>query len=155
MSVKNLVAFDGERVCWGLKYDTWNYTKTKWGDTEVRSSSLITITRNGEPFYDTHGIHKALDLLEYLRANEHPLDLQDYGYDKKCIGRKVWWKGQKAIVSRWVKGQACVILTPDPEIGKFTCPAEWVGNDIMWHDENTTELKIDIFSHNVDWFRNR
>ena len=155
-TIENLLEFNGVPCSWGMILSSSSYVRNKWDESSIENGQSITITRNGAPFYTTHGIFHALDLLEYLRANEHPLDLQDYGYDKTCIGRKVWWKGQKAIVSSWVeKGQACVILTPDPEIGKFACPPEYAGDEIMWHEENESELKIDIFSPSVDWFRNR
>lgn len=152
-TVDNLLEFNGYPCAWGMIIDNHGYVRTHWDESEVTSSQTITITRNGAPFYRTHGIYHALDLLDYLKENEHPLDLQSYEYDKKAVGRKVWWKGQKAVVERFITGQACVILTPDPTIGKFSVPPEYEGDDLMWDDESPDSIKEDIFSKQIRWFR--
>ena len=128
--------------------------KSKWGETEALNTCAITITRNNADFYTTHGINHALDLLDTLKSNDHPIGFCEYEFDKKLIGRKVWWKEQKAVVKRYIKGQAAVILVPDPEIGKFTCPPSYVGDGMMWDDlEDSDSVKEDVFSRSIYWFR--
>lgn len=149
---ENLIKFDSEPVLWGINFNPHHYMKTKWDETEIRYSGSVTITRNGEDFYTlgggvNYGIDKARVLISEI--NEHPLWLNEIDYDKKMIGRKVWWRSQPAIITRWIKGQACVILEPDG-IERFKKPAEYK-NDDMFDDEEY--IKTSIFDKHICWFR--
>ena len=152
-TIENLLEFNGSPCSWGMIASNSHYVLNKWDESSIESGQSITITRNGAPFYTTHGIFHALDLLEYLKANEHPLDLQEYEFDKKMIGRKVWWKGQRAIIDHYIRGQACVILKPDSAMNVFHCPEEYKGDDIRWDSEDEDSIKEDIFSKSIGWFR--
>lgn len=149
---ENLIEFDGEPCNWGLRYEPKNYIRTKWDETEALHSGGVTITRNGEDFYSlaggmSYGIDKARVLIQEIK--EHPLDLGDIDFDKKMVGRKVWWNGQPAVIQRYIEGQACVILVRE-DGGLFEKPAEFV-TDYFRYDEK--ELKDDIFSKRIWWFR--
>lgn len=152
----NLIEFGSDSpVMWGIKFEPHHYMKTKWGETEIRNSGSVTITRNGEDFYTLmgsgryYGIDKARVLI--TRIEEHPLDFNMIDYDKKMIGRKVWWRSQPAIITDWIKGQACVILEPDG-IERFKKPAEYE-NDDMFADEDDKDIKTTIFDEHIYWFR--
>lgn len=153
---ENLIQFGSDSpVMWGIKFEPHHYMKTKWGETEIRYSGTVTITRNGEDFYTLmgggryYGIDKARVLI--TRMEEHPLNLNIIDYDKKMIGRKVWWRSQPAIITDWIKGQACVILEPDG-IERFQKPAEYA-NDDMFADEDDEYIKTTIFDEHIYWFR--
>ena len=77
-------------------------------------------------------------------------DLIDY--DKKMIGRKVWWRSQPAIITKWIKGQACVILEPDG-IDSFKTPAEYENDDMFGDDEDKKSIKTEVFDKHIYWFR--
>ena len=78
---------EGCGVCWGIRYDPHNYTRTKWDETECFTSGGAMITRNGKDFYFCRGgIDEARWLIK--RLDEHPLELNEYGFAEKIIGKK-------------------------------------------------------------------
>ena len=159
MSNTNLIPFiEDNPVTWGINYQPTNKFSYHHGDVEARTIHNIQITRNGEVFYkflgnSDYGIAKAKVLIE--RFKDHPLDLNFIDFDKKMIGRKVWWKGQPGIITRYIKEQACVIIEPDHDIiSKFGIPMEYDNDEdrYLWEDfEN--DVKVEIFSESVYWFR--
>lgn len=151
-SYQNLIEYqgDGSGVCWGIKYEPKNYMRHKYGECECYTTGGAMITRNGEDFYFCrNGISEAQYMLTQI--HDHPLDLNTYGFVEKMIGRKVWWRSEPAIIRSWIGGgQACVMLEPDG-IDNFTTPAEFVGDDIMDHEDR--DVKADIFDKHIWWFR--
>ena len=141
---------EGCGVCWGIVYNPHNYTRTKWDETECFTSNGAMITRNDKDFYFcSGGIDEAKWLIKNLE--DHPLELNEYDFDKKMLGRKVWWRSEPAIIARQIgMGQACVILEPDG-IDKFTKPKEFANDDYM--DDDETYIKADIFDKHIWWFR--
>lgn len=137
-------------VCWGIKYEPHNYIRTKWDEPECYTSGGATITRNGKDFYFcSGGIIEAQYLIKDL--DEHPLDLNMYGFTEKMIGRKVWWRSEPVIIRSWIgHGQACVILEPDG-IDNFTTPAEFADDESMIYEDKT--VKTSIFDKHIWWFR--
>lgn len=152
---ENLIEFDCDNpVSWGIRYTPKNVIKCKWDECESYSVGSVVITRNGEDFYNVrgginYGIDKARVIISEFK--EHPIDCQMIDFDKKVIGRKVWWRSEPAIVTHWCKGQACVILEPDG-IDKFTTPAEFYEEDGEDHYEDGT-VKTDILDDHIWWFR--
>lgn len=150
----SLIEFDSDQAtCWGIQYKPVNFYATKWGETSSRTLGRIDITRNGEVFYTlygnmAYGLARAQSLI-YDFA-EHPLELDMIDYDKKVIGRKVWWRSEPAIVTGFIKGQACVILAPDG-IEHFTVPAEFASEDPNYYEDNT--VKTFIMDKHIWWFR--
>ena len=152
MTYENLIEFDGvPGATWGLEYTPTNYIKTKWDETEIRSGRKLLITRNGKPFCDEWmTFHQAIAYIKDGILDEHPLDLNSRDFDKKCIGRKVWWRSEPAVITDYVQGQACVILAPDG-ISQFTLPNEFKDDDIFSYDE--PDIKVSIFDEHIYWFR--
>lgn len=151
---ETLVEFGCDQpVAWGIRYEPKNYTKTKWDETEARSSGGVAITRNGEIFCHiagglNYGIDKARAMI--VEFNDHPLDLNSINFDKKAIGRKVWWRSEPAIITSYVDRQACVILEPDG-IERFTIPAEFAQEEPDYYEDSN--LKANILDRNIWWFR--
>lgn len=152
---ENLIEFScDDPVAWGIKYEPRNYTRCKWGECEAHSGGKVAITRNGEEFYTVmggginYGIDKARVLISDIR--EHPLELESIDYDKKAVGRKVWFRSQPAIITRFIKGRACVMLEPDG-IDNFSVPPEFEGDDMFSYEDE--DVKEDIFSKSIWWFR--
>ena len=152
MTLENLIEFDGvPGATWGLEYTPTNYIKTKWDETEIRSGRKLLITRNGKPFYDgLMTFHQAIAYIMDGILEDHPLDLNNRDFDKKCIGRKVWWRSEPAVITDYIQGQACVMIAPDG-IPQFTLPNEFENDDIFSYDE--PEIKISIFDKHIYWFR--
>lgn len=142
-----------EPVAWGIRFEPNNYTKTKWDETEARSGGGVAITRNGEIFCHipggmNYGIDKARVMI--TQFNEHPLELNSINFDKKMIGRKVWWRSEPAVITSYISKQACVILEPDG-IERFTVPAEFQKEDPDYYEDG--DVKADILDRNIWWFR--
>lgn len=146
-TLHNLLPFDGEPCLWGMNQWLWN----DYNNTVVDSRSHVIITRNNIPFVKIDDVPRAIYILNKLRHNDHPLNLDSFDYDKAMIGRKVWVRDQKAIITSFIKGQACVIL--EPEDGKFVCPNEFKHDPVAWSDESEKRIKISIFSESIGWFR--
>lgn len=152
LSYSNLIEFNGHPGArWGVEFYPTNYVKSKWDETEIRQGRHLVITRNQKPFYDGFmTIHEALALVLDGKLSDHPLNLNDRDFDKKCIGRKVWYRSQPAIIERYIEGQACLILQPDG-IDKFAVPKEFEDSDIPYCEDDT--IKVDIFDKHIWWFR--
>lgn len=145
----NLIEYTADSpVCWGISYNPYHYTKTKWDETTVRTTPGVNILRNGHVFYTVCGVHKALSILDEI--NEHPLDLNAIDFNLKCVGRKVWWRSEPAVIKRYVDRQACVILAPDG-IERFTVPAEFAEEDPNYYEDEI--VKTSIFDKHIWWFR--
>lgn len=140
-------------VAWGICYEPRNRTKTKWDETEAWSVGGVFITRNGKIFCHVggglnYGIDKARTMI--AEFNEHPLELNTIDFDKKAIGRKVWWRSEPAIIEQYVNEQACVILKPDG-IDSFTVPSEFAEEGPDYYEDGF--VKTDILDNHIWWFR--
>ena len=152
---ENLIEFDSDSpVLWGIEYKPTHYVKCKWGESEIRRGSCLTITRNGKPFDNLYhneiyyGIDKArVRISDY---NEHPLNLNTIDFDKKMVGRKIWWRSQPAKIKSFIWGQACVVIVPDG-IEKFETPPEFRNDD--WIGEENSYIKTHILDKHICWFR--
>lgn len=151
-SYENLIEFNGHPgATWGIEYYPTNYIKNKWDETEIRKGRHLLITRNGDPFMTGFiTIHEALAYVLDGKLDEHPLDLNTRDYDKKCVGRKVWWRSEPGIITELVNGRACVRIKPDG-IEKFTKPAEYK-DSFIFNDEDGY-IFTSIFDDHIYWFR--
>lgn len=151
---ETLIEFNSEKpVAWGIQYEPKNYTETKWDETSAYNSGGITITRNGEVFcHVAGGLYYGIDKARVMIAQfeDHPLELNSILFRPKAIGRKVWWRSEPAVITRYVDRQACVILEPDG-IDHFTVPAEFAKEDSEYYEDRT--VKADILDRNIWWFR--
>lgn len=153
-SYDNLIQYDCDHpVTWGLKYKEKNVSRCKWEEHDSFTRGCTVIYRNMEKFMTIAGdmdysIPKAISIIKELP--EHPLELQEIDFDKKCIGRKVWWRSQPAIITGYVKNQGSVILEPDG-IDAFVIPAEF--KDEPMFEDDTDSVKTSILDKNIYWFR--
>ena len=146
---ENLVQFEGEPVCWGINYAPYNYARCRHDEFETTTIGNVFITRNGEKFCDVRGgIERAKCMINDF--NEHPINLNEIDFDKKVIGRKVWWRSEPAVVSNYISKQACVILEPDG-IKQFTTPAEFADEGCNYYCDG--DVKADILDKHIWWFR--
>lgn len=150
MSFDNLIEFNGHPgACWGFEYRPTHYWRNKWGESSIESGRHLVITRNGEKFYDgIMTIHECIAYVLDHKLDEHPLELNERGFNKNCIDRKIWYRSEPAVIESYVNGQACVIIAPDG-IERFTTPPEF-GDDEYYEDRN---IKESIFSNHIWWFR--
>lgn len=155
-SYENISEYElSQPVAWGMEYSESRYFKCKWDDSMLRSGAGTTITRNGEDFYHVMGgmaysVPKAMMLIGDIA--HHPLDFETIDFDKKMIGRKIWYNSQPAVIESYIKGQCCVMIKPDG-VERFETPAEFA-KEPLWDEEDAKSLKIDcLASERVWWFR--
>ena len=148
-SCENLVQFDGEPVCWGINYAPYNHARYRHGEFEASTIGNVFITRNVEKFCDVRGgIERAKCMINDFY--EHPIGLNEIDFDKKVIGRKVWWRSEPAVVTSYISKQACVMLEPD-RIPQFTTPAEFADEGCEYYFDG--DVKADILDKHIWWFR--
>lgn len=134
----------------------WDYTiKTKvfYSRDEICSNHELIIYRNDKKFYSYIGSLASCQARATLilnRVSEHPADLCFKDYDKKLIGRLVWFKDQPGIITYC--GPGFVIIEPDyKDKSGFKLLGRDKYDDINPYDEG--DIKADLFSPNIDWFR--
>lgn len=151
---ENLIEFDCDSpVCWGIVTYVENSVKVKWDETRASTRSGVTILRNGKRFCHVPGsfdyaISKARAMI--VEFQDHPLDLDMINFDEHAVGRKVWWRSEPGIITRYVHGQACVIIEPDG-INEFTVPAEFADKDPHYYSDG--DVKTFILDKHIWWFR--
>lgn len=151
-SFDNLIEYQGKSpVNWGIKYEPKHTTKTKWDETRVSTSSSAIITRNGIDFCYCHSIAQAQALLEEI--GEHPLNLDFIDFDKKAIGRKIWWRSQPAIITSFNWGEGTISFIPDGK-EQFDTPKEFYCDEVPYIEKGQKTLTTSIFDKHIWWFRN-
>lgn len=150
---ENLVEFscDGSGVCWGIRFEPKNYFKCKWDETEAFTSGGAMITRNGEDFYFCGaGIDEARYML--MQIDDHPIGFHEYKFNENVVGRKVWWRSEPAVVSKWIGGQdARLVISPDG-IDAFRVPPEFEAEEGPDYYEDGVVVTTAFDSH-IWWFR--
>lgn len=151
-SYKNLIQFRATfPVQWGLVVNPKLYTNY---NGIVETNSNIMITRNEKPFCNVPGdvryaIPKALTMIDEFK--EHPADLNFIEFDKKIIGRKIWWRSQPSIIKRYIDEHACVVISPDA--CEFEIPKEFIDDIFMLEYYSADDIVTSILDKHIWWFR--
>lgn len=160
-SYENLEMFCGDACCWGVNVISKNTHKSKFECVRVNHSYLVEITRNGEVFNSircndmAYGIARAQVLIaEY---SEHPLELNNYDWNKNLIGRHVKYNGIPAVISHYCDGQACIFVKPlnYEDIYRFYDKPWYGSDDYSEYYEECREnegIKVEITSPHIWWF---
>ena len=141
-SEKTLVPFDdSEWSIWGIKI-TPGVFYSKHG---VRCNVMTEITRNGEVFDIVPGktieytLVEAQHMINKLKEPDTPFYFWEIDFEKRIVGTKCHWKGRPCTITRYIKGQNCVML------------------DIIAGDDeydSGEEIKDHILSPSFDWWKN-
>ena len=156
---KNLIQFNAYNpVAWGLTCKPKNYM---CHENEARNSSIVTVTRNGMKFMTcaARGMNAGIDeaRIAISKFTKHPLCLNSIDYDKNAVGRQIYYRGIPAIVTRFLKEQASVMIKADHEAvmkGDYpqaTLPIYSYEVGITLNKDG--ELKVDILDPDVAWYR--
>lgn len=151
MSVDNLIEYDSKiyGAQWGIINTPHTYIRNKWDESEICDANKWVITRNGVVFYDScHSYEDAK--LKITKFNDHPINFNSYNWRKEIEGRKVWWRSEPGIITRFIDGQGCVIIEPDG-IDNFTYPAEFKEEEEI--EDIDPDIKTSIFDNHIWWFR--
>ncbi|MMZ42249.1 hypothetical protein D3C73_991330 [compost metagenome] len=151
----NLMEYSGRYgASWGIHVDEIHYTKTKYGECEVRKNCRTWITRNGKNFYHVDGNDFDFCITEAKSAiykfKEHPISFGNQDYIDQIVGRKIFWKEQPATIIRY-SGMDRVTITPENPNG-FNPPC-YLDKDEIMDREDQFEIVEDILSNSIWWFR--
>lgn len=158
-SFETLIPFNSEirGAAFGIKFEPKNIHHFHHGEHEIEESRRdVIITRNGEDFACTYSIESAKYMIDkYL---EHPLDLNFYGFKEKMIGRKVWYRSQPAIITKFMYGDdryngPDIVLEPDG-IDEFSIPKEYIGDDsYIIYEEDKRMIITSILDEHIWYWR--
>ena len=163
------------RICWEINFKQSNYTKHKWGSTDIRSSGKCVIKANGREIYSFGASEMgfAMSKAQYFETliSEHPYNFFEPEKEK---GRRIWYYNLPATIEpSYNPGE--IRIRPD-YIGEFKGKKnQWKWwkeyyersrykgfGDTETHDEEHLEESREIgwFNHgdalwdgNIRWFR--
>lgn len=141
------------RPCFGLDISEDNIRRYKWGGDSVYARCTATITCNNRVIYQFFGRNvqectiKASYILQKLEA--HPFNFSN---PEEEIGRKIWYHQQPAIISGLMLDQGCILIK-HAHGEPFNLSKPWDDDDIdnVW--DGKTEVKDDILTEEIFWFR--
>lgn len=134
---------------------SWTITDNSHPYISCKSHSVYTVNdyivnRNGKAF--TH-CYDLIDALKFIRdVPEHPMDLNFIDFDKKVVGRKIYWRSEPAIITSFNWGIGTVSFKPDG-IEWFKTPPEFENDVVDYYEKELTSIHTDIFDKHICWFR--
>lgn len=146
--------FSGHHYLVGFSYSPENYTKcSRYSGDEVRKGGQLYITVNEQVIYTEfcrepeRAAQRFLELSPQLL--EGPIDWSR-DPESQLTDRKIFYKDTPAILYRWIKDQAAVMIRPEKG-HKFPRP-RWSYEDDYYDEEDS--VKDDILSPHIYWYRN-
>ena len=85
------------------------------------------------------------------KFTKHPLCLNSIDYDKNAVGRKIYYRGIPAIVTRFLKEQASVMIKAEDALVSGPLPIYPFEVGVTLNKD--MELKVDILDPNIAWYR--
>lgn len=157
-SYDNLIQFSGEPCSWGINIKATSNIKTKWEDTEMRSTFICEIIRNDKVFYSfnandmDYGLTKARQIL--FNLNEHPINFNGRNFEKELIGRKIYWREQPATIVSYSMNGNLIIKPATNNPFKKCCYDDNVEEDMnIDDDEFDGDIAEDLLAPSIYWFR--
>lgn len=145
------------RPCWEINVKQDNYIKYKWEEHDIRSKTSIVMKCNGQIVYEfgcndiAYGMSKAQ--FKMIEMMEHPFNFMD---PESEIGRRIWYKGQAAVIERLLLDQGCIIMGYRGTGAGFDMSEPWHDEDFCSDDwMGEMSVKDDIFSGSIWWFRDK
>lgn len=155
----SIEGFDGHQTCIKVEVEESNYLKTSGlSGNEVRRACVARIFFGDRQIYEVGGRDIMPTLLAAHNAVAKLQDLSPYMFgdvDAELIGRKVWYRDDPAVITRFIGDQGAVILKAD---GCRFRPPAWQRDDpeemaMAEMDGEDQEIKDDILSPHIWWFR--
>lgn len=139
------------RPAFRFEVEEKNYTKEKWGSTDLRNSVIVKIFINNTPVYQfsCRDTDYALARCNTLRVEllEHPLDFVNM---EKIRGRLIWYRNQPGVLVDFDTGEV-TIRADSPDGFDMRTPYDIrIEDDDEYH---STSIRTDIFDRNIYWFR--
>jgi len=157
--VETLIPFRADDpVCWGIIISPYLEAEYDDGDAEytahpsgVEYCNSVKIIRNGQMFNANvkGGVAEALSMIAKYR--EHPLELDMIDFNKKAVGRKVYWRSEPGIIAEYIDHEASVVIVPDG-IDEFAVPTEFMhDSSVPCHEDHM--IVTSILDEHIWWFR--
>ena len=145
-------AFNGHRVLIGFTYKPQNYVKESHiSGSEVRRGGELIITFNDKPIYGKFCREPERAAIEVIRLLpellEHPARL--WKAEEDLINRKIFYYGVPAVVTDFFGDQGNIMIKA--EEGQEFPHQPWQDDEL--DDEQYIEVKDDILSKHIWWFR--
>lgn len=151
--------FMGERILVDVTIESWNQRRVhEWkGYDEIKASCVAKVFFNRIPVWEVSGREPRWVL---ARVQEDIRKLMDcdaltefvIGKEDALIGRKIFYREQPGIITRFIEEQGCIMIQADP--GPWL-PAPWqISSDIGLEDyDMSEEIKDQILSPHIWWHR--
>ena len=140
--------FDGHRVLWSFSYEPENYLKeSELSGDEWRKGGVIKYFRNGQQMFEQfcrEPDRAAIQILHMLPK------LQEFDWDKLVKGTKLYWRNIPALVDYVMLDQGAFTVIPD---GDYEFPNRLWDEEDWMKLEDPKHVKIDIFDHDIWWWR--
>jgi hypothetical protein len=168
----NLKPFDSEwePVSWIFEIENLKNIRMKWDEYRTSNSWIGRIYRNIKTqehhFHTVNGntqedaVMRTLYAINQLKS--HPLNFQERGWDKKCVGRKIYYHSMRCVISHvnfgfgetrfFIEGDNKEKIIPAP-IGWQSDNADDICNRQQWYGEYAKGLYAEWDSKNIDWSR--
>lgn len=145
----NLIIYNlNSPVSWTITDNSHPYINSE--GYSVHTVSDFIVNRNGRAF--TH-CYDLLDALKFIKnVPEHPMDLNFIDFDKKVVGRKIYWRSEPAVITKFNWGIGTVSFKPDG-IEWFKTPPEFENDVVDYYEKGLTSIHTDIFDKHICWFR--
>ena len=85
------------------------------------------------------------------KFTKHPLCLNSIDYDKNAVGRQIYYRGIPAIVTRFLKEQASVMIKAENALVSGPLPIYTYEVGVSLNKD--MELKVDILDPDIAWYR--
>lgn len=148
----HIVGFSGHRAALKIEVEEQNYLKSsELSGDEVRGVAVGTVHAGGllvlrETGRDAQSVMLRL-LTKIPMAMEHSVALWNARERQRVKGRKVYWRGEPAVVERFDEYMLEVTIRAETESGAF--------RRMPWDDsdDSRTTVRDDVYSKDIWWWR--
>lgn len=151
--------FRGHSLLHEITFKDYNYLKeSHYSGDQVRKGGECSIRINGtvvETFFYRDVEDALLRAIRRLsEIHEFPVRLWDEKERASLVGRKIYYRDQPAVITRFFEDQASIMICPDPKTTPFA-PAPYEIEDQKKGDtvEFESEIKDTIYSKHIWWWR--
>lgn len=150
LTIKNIIAFNGESCKWDMNFISNNYNKNKYNDESIEHNYKLIILRNNKPFYTLCSYNMDYLLAKYktimIEIEEHPISFHLQDYQSEIVGRKILWKNIPCIIYSYGENYDLSIIPDGTEEEKKLFKK-------YAHDFEDDYIVEDLFSPSINWFR--
>jgi hypothetical protein len=154
----DIVPFDGHRRLIDIDIKSSNYEKeSEWSGDEIRKSVTGTVTVDGVQLVEEFGRDPINMMRRLERVIETYSEHESRWFDKKAreamVGRKIYYHDQPATIKRLIESQGAIIIECGAGFKPPTRDEEDEGDWEDWKVDGHYEVKDDVLSPHIWWWR--